>query len=333
MNELQNLFTSEKNADLIIELSIKNILEKNGLIIDKNDTEFFEIFNVIASSVFKHEKNKYTGISTRDSLISINRIVVNEIVRYTIEKYLSNQNTPETLKKEVRSVFTNTETLVELEEYSKIVCIDKLDKPLELKDLNNVVSIQLLKLSIYPEIYNITKNNNVIAIDGVLVQIKEGRYNRESLLFELCRKVKEITEKDISFTLDETTNLVSITSMEIFNIDTLRSTILPILGFSLNINCLENSFEYTSRFPMFLNINNRIDAIIDINSVNLDCVNIFNIPLILDTTKEVDVIDLSENINKFKGTVISSIKLSLDNYIDRQFPVSCLLKITRIKVI
>lgn len=367
LQELQNFFTSEKNAELILDLSTKNIYEKIKVNIDKNDSEFFEIFNVIASSVFKHEKNKYNGIPVRESLILINRIVVNEITRYVVDKHLDKleeASVEVSIKKETKEAFTLTEpTEVTLEEQTEIHCIESLDKPFELSEFNceNVSCIQLLKLAIFPEIYNITKANNVIAIKDILVELKEGKYSKESLLTELHEKIKEKTKLDYLFHLDTTTDLVYISydryhnienvrtiidrieslkdkvnhnCKETFNIDILRSTVLPILGFSSKVTPLENKNHYVSDSPMKLNINNRINLIVKINSDNSEnFIQDLNIPLILDTTKE-NVIDLSENIKRFSdntGICLKSIQMSIDNYIDRKFPVSLILKITRLK--
>lgn len=267
---LRVIFTSDDNAEFIVKSCIEKIYQKTKIVMDKNDKDFFEIFNSIASSVFSYHikkinQERLTREETIKILNTINRIVISEIVKYTCENIPIPETTTTIKKKITSNASTNTDNAVrEIEEELLIELTDK--NPC--KNLpQNIKKIELVELSIFPEIYNITSKNNSICIDNHIYILEEGYYDDENL----CKSLSDITNGYYKFTINDIDRKMIISKGrkikeivkdfldgdETFKIDAIRSSLLKNLGFSENRN-LENKESYKSDYPVLLNIDNNV---------------------------------------------------------------------------
>src|SRR6187399_317695 len=85
---LQSLFTSTKNANIIMNTVISFFSDKYKIVL-KNDEKFFETFNKVASTVFKYESKNNI------SLEQLNTIVIGELINHLKKKLNIGTTIPE----------------------------------------------------------------------------------------------------------------------------------------------------------------------------------------------------------------------------------------------
>lgn len=357
---LKDKFSSQENADIILTYSIKHLTEQGyNKEVNKKDKDFFEIFNTIASSVFKHEYKNLIDKPIDDALVIINKIVISEIVKYTLKKHHKTvrfEDNPEKQEKQEKVI-----TIKEKEEKFKIVIESdkfKLSSPIE-----NVTEINIIGLKMYNKEYIINdKNNELVIAKGDIeykIKIEPGNYNKDTLIYEISSMLKIKTNTEFICYIDNITDKVILSTQKIdnatlkvssfreimtklknkeemddatlkFNIIKEKSTILGVLGFNNNDEvCLEGKSVYTSDNPIKLLREDKINFNMSIKCEEDEVQFKYNTDIILTITNE----SVFYNINykqEFTNSInIGTVNLNFDKYNHNGYPFYLLLEITQ----
>ena len=242
MSSLLKAFTSKKNVDLVVDFTLENIYEKSGIIVEK-DSDFFDIYNNIASKVFNFEKDS-------KNLGEINNLVVNEITRYVLSKgqNLTQGQIVEQSQDQVREIVKTQDASTNTQNFELCTKVKNfiLDNGLSLAvDLQNVCKLKIDSLLIHKDPYNIRLDNNKLyGLDSsILIELKEGYYKDSEDLLSCLNN----NSSGLYFEIDQRNYRIIIKYTEKLEIDVLKSQgLLKVLGFDLS-QVLSGENEYTSR--------------------------------------------------------------------------------------
>lgn len=185
---LQKVFTSNDNVNYIIESSI-SMLHDNDVKLSKDDPDFFNTFNEIASAVFNVEKGRHIR-RTNGNIHEISTIISNIVIKELVNYY----------KSQKVKLIDNTISFWIQNGYKL------LDKPLD-----NVYSITIKEIYINNDNACINEDNNKIFYKAgedyhkIILPIRD--YNIINLILDLNRQAK-----DISFELSKNNGMIEINS-------------------------------------------------------------------------------------------------------------------------
>lgn len=313
LKRLHTIYVSRENFESILDTSIKIIYNKTGKKIDHNDKLLFETFNTIASQVFSIEsKNPLLQKNSPEQAVQIiNGIVIEELVKYILNKNPILLKEPEPVKQEPGHV----------EETIKI-SIENMNTKFT-SSIENIISIKMVSLHMYTEDYLVTELNNTLIInyknEVFVVNITPGNYTKETLLEAVTNAVSEEINIIIDLEISHINSNISI-SPEIITINKDLSTLNDILGIGTGnpVKLIKrNKLQLGVKFE-FENENNNFE---------------YSTPLIIGSNKEDhELKEFKLNYGKkFNRPVdLTEIDIDFDNYNHRGYPFYLMIEITRL---
>jgi len=322
MQNIKEIFTQKQNIDLILNTSISNIFNRSRIILDINNEILFNCFNNIASKVFNYESKK-----PNCNLLSLNNIVINELTNFITENY----NDLPFNKEIINPVKDSSEIISEVKEIIKEI---HLQHESNILNLENVKQIKLINLYMYNEDYIINENNNKLVYrkkitpdkelysDWITILLPLGYYTTQNnsliqKLNELCKDFVVVTKNEFNGTV----NFKSEIPIE-FDLENCKGLMCDILGFS---NDVKLNTQFDSMYPLKLIKRKNLNLKISIEDESIV------IPLILEDnyTKY----DLKSTVIGVNGNIIKEINLDFDNFNHRNYPFTCVIEVTFMKLI
>ncbi len=358
MSVLKDLFTSNTNANIILDESLK-VINSAGLQTFKNDKKFFDIFNKIASQVFKHECEKLSTFPPKIALKRLNDIVIKELIHHVLQTY--SKEIPKEIPKQPQP-----EPVVKIEakeETFKMVLegeVTTLNSP-----VTNVKSVKIHEIVMHNKDFIINETNNRLVIlqtdthDGTEfktecdITLEPGDYNSDQLFSEIEKQLKRESGKDYDLYKNEVNDKVFITCLKLgvskrtpfkelmdlfigkscnitFSIDKEKSTVLNVLGFT-DEQDLQGENKYVSKNPLKLLKRNLLKLCISFfNDEEL----VFQVKEPLSLKRDINTypIEYSKNFYNDKLPSFNKVVLDFDGYNHRDFPFYILTEVTQMSI-
>jgi hypothetical protein len=228
MEQLRAYLLSDKNLTMVETIVIDKVYKTTGVSINKNDPDFTSIMLSIVTNVVRVELNNLRTNPGRDDYLKINNIMISEGVRHITslvqeqepEQVLSTQledlDEPEPqdyfeeLKIDTRKPVTEVQEPVPIDNRpqfkNEVLYFDSNSSGEYKVNLNNVVSIEVVGVSIDFCDYVITEKNNCFLVDNEQKTVKVGNYTITSLLSVL----NELTSGILIWSVDQVNEMVSV---------------------------------------------------------------------------------------------------------------------------
>lgn len=285
MDNLRAYLLSEKNFGMLESIILDKLYNSTGISLNRKDPLFEQNMVMIATAVIRDEIKTLRTFGKAE-VIKINNIIIVECVRHLSSLVVE----PPQLSSQLDDI---SDTASEVSDFFEELKIDNLpkqeikqelkpefveellvfDEEITVTNLKNVVSAELISISIDFSDYIVTEHNNSFCIDNIEKEVPIGNYTPEELLIE----INNLVNPGLYFKLNISTDTITIYQQKIqnrsmtgaikdrenqkqINIDFgTRNSISKLIGFSpktyiIKENDLTAEVKHNIKHPSFFDV-------------------------------------------------------------------------------
>lgn len=210
MDSLRSYLLSDKNIAMLESIILDRLYDTTGISLNKRDSKFQQSMMLVITTVIRNELHLQNTFDQK-TLLKMNNIFIKETVKYLTELLTySEEEEQEFTSKLSEEDYIDTPP-IEVEEIQEVQVEKKLeeiyyfDEKSTSVQLENVISLGLVNLTIDYSGYVVNETNCNLCIDNIEYKIPHGNYSPYELLEYLSS-----LEKTLDFLLEEKTETVSI---------------------------------------------------------------------------------------------------------------------------